>query len=466
MDRAILYLRQSVAREDSISLELQETACRRHCEQRGYTVTAVEADPGISGRTFNRPAVKRVMEAVESRQADVVVLWRWSRLSRSRKDWAVAADRVDVAGGRIESATEDLDITTSHGRLARGMLVEFAAFESERIGDQWKETHSRRVRNGLPANGKPRFGYRRAGPGYEPDPTTAPALTEAYRRYIAGESMYSLVKWLNDNGHRTSPGYGHSGGDWSQRTLRRTMDSGFAAGLINSHGEYLPGTHQALITEDEWAAYRAARARRTVTRNTTRSTYLLSGMVRCSCGAAMTAGQFGTQRQAKFRCTAAAQKRTHTGGYVVASTLEMAVLEWMKSLSTEVESAASEVLRMDAARSHAKSSLPALAERVTAAEKAITRLTVSWAEGALSEQAYQSAMAELERRREQAKSAYDEASERARTIPVSIDVVTDLLEVWPILPTDQRREALRGLIDHVRVFPGRPRARIEVVPLW
>ena len=67
-----------------------------------------------------------------------------------------------------------------HGYAAVGlaMLVEFAAFESERIGDQWKEAHSRRVRNGLPATGKPRFGYRRAGEGFEPDPETGPLLAE------------------------------------------------------------------------------------------------------------------------------------------------------------------------------------------------------------------------------------------------------------------------------------------------
>lgn len=244
MKRAVLYLRQSTYREDSISLELQERACRRHCESRGYHVVAVEADPGISGRTFKRPAVARVMEMIETRQADVIVLWKWSRLSRSRKDWAVAADRVDVAGGSIESATEDIDVTTSHGRLARGMLVEIAAFESERIGDQWRETHARRVSRGLPANGKPRFGYRRAGEGFEPDPETGPILAEAYRRFIAGDSAYTLVAWLNKIGARTAAGYGHSGGEFSRRTVIRMLDSGFGAGLIRSHGEYMPGAHE------------------------------------------------------------------------------------------------------------------------------------------------------------------------------------------------------------------------------
>ncbi|HEY2644565.1 MAG TPA: recombinase family protein, partial [Galbitalea sp.] len=150
--RAILYLRQSTYREESISLELQEFEGRAYAARNGYEVVGVEGDPGISGRTWNRPAVQRVMKMIDDGDADVIVLWKWSRLSRSRLDWAVAADRVESAGGRIESATEPIDATTSTGRFARGMMTEFAAFESERIGDVWRESHARRIRNGLPAN--------------------------------------------------------------------------------------------------------------------------------------------------------------------------------------------------------------------------------------------------------------------------------------------------------------------------
>ena len=147
--RAALYLRQSTYREESISLELQETACRTYAAQQGYEVVAVEQDPGISGRKWdNRPGVQKVMGLLEDKGADVIVLWKWSRLSRSRLHWAVAADKVETLGGRIESATEPVDVSTSTGRFTRGMLTEMAAFESERIGDSWKETQARRISMG------------------------------------------------------------------------------------------------------------------------------------------------------------------------------------------------------------------------------------------------------------------------------------------------------------------------------
>lgn len=464
--RAALYLRQSIAREDSISLELQEAACRAHCERRGYDVVMVEADPGISGRTFNRPAVRRVMQAVEDRSVDVVVLWKWSRLSRSRRDWAVAADAVDVAGGRIESATEDIDVSTSHGRLARGMLVEFAAFESERIGDQWKEAHARRVRKGLPATGKPRFGYRRAGEGFEPDPETGPLLAELYRRYIAGESTYQLVKWLNDQGSRTVAGYGTSGGDWSRRSVQRMLDSGFGAGFIRYHGELLPGVHQGVITVEEWEDYQAARRRRAITRGSERSQYLLSGLVRCSCGSTMNAGLFGWQRAPKYRCKAAQEKAAHTGGYVMAGVLETAVLDWMRGLVADLTAATNTTVEIEAKRERTQLNIGRLHAEVTAAEQAITRLTVQYAEGKIPEIAYTSALPELETKRDRLLARITAAEAEARTLPASVEQVSDLLAVWDILGVEQRREALRGLISHVKVFPGRPKSRVEVIPAW
>lgn len=83
-------------------------------------MVGVESDPGISGRTWQRRGVVAAMSALESGDVQVIVLWRWSRLSRSRRDWALAADRADVAGGRIESATEPND-TSAAGKFGRGV---------------------------------------------------------------------------------------------------------------------------------------------------------------------------------------------------------------------------------------------------------------------------------------------------------------------------------------------------------
>ncbi|GAB2613830.1 recombinase family protein [Pseudactinotalea suaedae] len=463
--RAVLYLRQSAHREESISLEIQESAGREHCARHGYDVVAVEADPGITGRTWKRPAVQRTMAWIEEGRADVIVLWKWSRLSRQRRDWAIAVDLVDVAGGRIESATEPIDVATAAGRFSRGVMAEMAAFESERIGETWQEVHARRVASGRPANGKPRWGYTydTSRKIHLPDPETGPVLAELYRRYVAGESVYLLVRWLNANGHHTLDGYGVSGNGnrWSDRTLRRVLDSGFAAGLITHRGERLTGAHDALIDADLWEAYQAARVGRRVTRSSERSQYLLSGLVRCICGASMTAGQFGHARTPKYRC-----KGHETGlhsGYVTATLVEGAVKDWLHEIAHDVDSAASLASRAHARRERTTAST--VSKQIATAREQLVHATRSHVTGVIPEAAYlvvrdelEQQIAALEERQRQSAVA-----SRRDTAP---KVAASLLADWDILPVEHRRGALRDLISNVQVAPGRPRSVVRVVPLW
>lgn len=458
--RAILYLRQSTYREESISLELQEAAGREHCKKHGYKVVGVEADPGISGRTWNRPAVKRVMSAIEDHEADVIVLWKWSRLSRSRRDWALAVDRVELAGGLIESATEPLDVATSAGRLARGMMVEFAAFESERIGDVWKEAHARRVKSGRPANGKARWGYLYDSEQklHVPDPDLKGVVEQTYRRYIAGESIYSLVKWLNDSGYHTAPGYGQADSKrlWSDRILRRTMASGFPAGLFLSHGELLEGAHEAIIDEATWEAFQVAMKTRKVAGQKPRSKYLLSGMVRCAqCGHSMTAGMFGAGRTPKFRCKGASDYRLHSGGYVSESVLIEEVKAWI---------AEQDFAPQDAEYGQTHSGEETLSRKFAELDQVnarILKLSEQLVEELIPADVYRDMIAKVSARREELDREILGIRVRQREDDAS-QIQADVLRDWDVLPLENLRVLLKQIIEVVVVTPGRPRASVQV----
>lgn len=467
--RAILYLRQSTHREESISLEIQETAGRDYATRMGYTVTEVLSDPGLSGRTWARPAVQKALTLIDEQHADVIIVWKWSRLARNRRDWAVAVDTIEAAGGRLESSTETVDTTTSTGRLARGMLAEIAAFESDRIGDGWREVHARRTRAGLPANGKPRWGYTYDTDAkiHRPDPITGPVLAQLYARYVAGESIYSLVRWLNTAGYRTSPGYSTNvtGGPWADRSLRRVLDSGFAAGLINVAGQRSPGAHEAIIDDELWEAYRVARTGRRVERSSERSQYLLSGLVQCTCGSRMTGGQFGAGHVPKFRCKAAKESGRHDGGYVTMRLVEQAVLDWLTTLAAEVDNAtAHEALTEARARRHTLDA-QALEREEVAVHEQLVRATRGHVEGLIPDAAYRHVVTELqdraamlEARRLAAKVAGREAA--------APQIAAALLDDWDVLAVEMRRASLRRLIHHIDVTPGRPRSTIEVMPIW
>ncbi|MGY5764937.1 recombinase family protein [Brachybacterium sp. DNPG3] len=438
----MIYLRQSTFREESISLELQETAGREYAAQQGYTVVGMESDPGLSGRTFNRPGVAAVMDAVESGTADVIILWKWSRLSRNRLDWYLAADRAQEAGGRIESATEPIDTSTSIGRLARGMMIEIAAFESERAGDQWKEAQARRVRQGLPHDGRVRFGYvyNAEQKMYVPDPVTGPVFADLYRRFTAGETFYSLCIWLNTQGIPTATG----SNIWTAGNLRQIMDREFAVGKVHYLGQVHPGAHEPLITEAEHAAYRQARKKRAAAPRSEASEYLLAGLVYCGvCGRKLT-GASARGRWFYYRCYSSRFTGKHSYVQAPAPAVETAVHEKLIETAAHITTLAvpeTPTITVDTAT---------LKRAIQQHKTSLGRLAVQLAEGIISADAYSAAAPALEQKLATAREAL-EAATAEQVVPPMHDAVVSLVADWHILPTSHRRALLARAVEKVVV---------------
>lgn len=453
------------------SPEIQRSAIESYADARGYDlVDWVEGidESGSRNQSAWWPTLERSVAAVEAGEYDVLVVWKFSRVARHRLKWATAIDRVEAAGGAIESATEQFDTTTSSGRFARGMVGELNAFFAEQIGEGWKEAHERRVRAGKPANGKPRWGYvyDLVEKLHVPDPVTGPVLAQVYRRYIAGESVYSLVRWLNAHGHRTL-----TDGLWEDRALRRVLDSGFASGQFTHRGDLYPGVHEALIDAKTWQAYLDARqARRAAPARRERSQYVLSGLVRCArCRRPMVAGQFGDARQPKYRCKSGKERGPEAcvGGYVMAKFVERTVLAWLEDLAGAADQAAEASLRAKARRTTARTEATRLGRAVERAEEALARLAVQNAETPLPAGAYRLAHDELAGQLQGLRSAYDAALlEQRAAVQNPGRVAARLLSRWETWPVAHRRTELATILERVEVTTGRPRGRVKVWTTW
>lgn len=478
--RAVIYVRQSIARDDSVSPELQRTACTDHCTRAGYSVVEVVEDLGISGRTWKRPGVQQVMTMVEARDVDVIVLWKWSRLSRSRLDWAVATDRVEQAGGRIESATEPIDVSTASGRLARGMLAEFAAFESERIGEQWKEAHARRRRLGQPAQGGGRYGYQIDDVGsYSPHREQGPLLVGMYEAFISGQGNASIARDLNTAGHQN-----RLGRPWSRTTVRVLLDSGFAAGLLVSgrgaRATWVPGGHPPLITADTWTAYqRARRGRATTAPRLIEPRYSITGLLRCGdCGSAMHATHGGKRRTDgswvngnTFVC---ARWRTTGEGRCVTMTrnaIETTVQQWLTALGDDIDAAASAEAATATRRAAAAVDARTHARRVTELDRQLTELTRLLLDGTIPETAYATTRDQLTTERAAAhQQLLDAETTAAGTAGADTAALArTLLATWDELGVRVRRDLLAALLRHITIHPPATphgRARCTITPSW
>lgn len=304
---AIGYIRVSLAREEMISPELQRESIIEWAKRTGHRIIDWEVDLDKTGRNFKRK-IMRVIERIEAGEARVIAVWKYSRFGRSREGCAVNLARVERAGGQVLTSAETFDTSTPEGRLGRGVIMEFNAYESDRAGVQWKETHKWRRDNGLPAMGKRRFGYewhqrKIYNPDgsiilqeerYEPHPDRGPVVAGLYQRFIDGESFRSLALWLNTHGFETV-----RGDKWSAKAVIRLLDSGFAAGYLRLHKDcpeaecygscsnyqlvkHPTKHHPTLITEEAWRQYLKRRGElRNIAPRAQAAQYPFTGLIRC-----------------------------------------------------------------------------------------------------------------------------------------------------------------------------------------
>lgn len=454
--------------ERFLSPDIQQEAIER-ARGRGPSSRVVEVWQDIDVSTARvaldrRPGLQAALTA--AREGRIDRLW-FLVLDRFDRDTGALRVFDEIAALGVELWTENgrIDVETPEGYLSTTMQLAIARYQRDRIGKAWKQTHLHRIERGLSHSGKARWGYQydKAQRLHVPDPETGPVLTKLYRRYVAGETVYALVRWLNERGYSTTEGK-----PWSDRSLRRMLDSGFAAGILHFNGQEYPGVHEPLIDADLWAAFCAARDGRRRSVNTERSQYLLSGMVRCSCGSSMTAGQYGARREPKYRCKAAKEQGRHTGGYVMAHYVEGAVVAWLEEVAADVDAAIDLSLAAASKASRRKDDGGQLEREVATLDEQLVKLTVDLASGLVPEAAYLAARDVIAGKRD-AKAARLEEIRRQAATPRSDRpqaAAAALLRDWDLLGVAQRREALRRLVARVVVTPGRPHGVIEIVPAW
>lgn len=468
--RVVAYVRVSKEREEMISPEVQEDAIRAACARKGYTVVEVIEDLDKTGRNFARAGVQRAIAMVQAGQADVVMVWRFSRFGRNSLDYRVNMHLVEEAGGQLEAALEDADPTTSTGRLTRGLLIELAEFESERISEGWREAIAARRNKGLPANGRERFGYRyhRCGAGcaagcltgYSPDPVTGPVLASLYRRYLGGESMPALRDWCVATGQPRE-----RGGRWVTSSIGELLDTGFGAGLLHFGGylrdgarvphEWVPGAHAGVISASEWEAYVARRdLMRHVPSAHKAPVYALTGLVFCGlCQGSMFAASSARGVGYLYRCSAMQNTGGCRGLWRVRSAVEGAVLDALDVYAGRLEAAAREAARSPSPRPVVPA-VPSDADRAraeaAAASAGLERLAVALADGHLAPEdvARKSKLLRAVRFAAQAVLAAEDARPAAEPRPVAVRA---LRKQWPSLPVAARRAMVVELFERVVV---------------
>jgi site-specific DNA recombinase len=96
-------------------------------------------DGGFSGGNIERPALAQLLADVQAGRIDIVVTYKVDRLSRSLLDFARMMAVFDEHGVSFVAVTQQFNTATSMGRLVLNVLLSFAQFEREIIGERTRD---------------------------------------------------------------------------------------------------------------------------------------------------------------------------------------------------------------------------------------------------------------------------------------------------------------------------------------
>ncbi|MHB1462521.1 MAG: recombinase family protein [Armatimonadota bacterium] len=265
-------------------------------------------DGGYSGGNIDRPALSRLLDDVENHRVDCVMVYKVDRLSRSLLDFARIIEVFDRNNVAFVSVTQLFNTSNSMGRLVLNVLLSFAQFEREIIGERIRDKIAAAKRKGKFTGGTPVFGYD--VDDYKTrlivNSGEAKIVRDIYKRFMEIQSTIQIAAELNAKGittkaWTTKDGSHRAGREWDKGHIYRMLHNPVYLGKIKHKDQVYPGEHEAIISEEMWERVHAAikdNARDKAQIKRKSAPALLRGIIRCGhCEKAMTPVSTGTENK-------------------------------------------------------------------------------------------------------------------------------------------------------------------------
>lgn len=442
--RAAIYTRISAdLNGDALGVQRQEEDARKLCAARGWEVVEVFCDNDRSAYSQRkpRPAYQAMLDAVRAGRIDVIVAWHPDRLHRRLRELVPFIDLINEHGVQVETVTAGrYDLSTPTGRMHARIVGSVAEYESEHKAERIRRKLEQNAVDGREHGGSRPYGWSRDRKSIVPE--EAAAVREATARILAGESIKSVARALNDAGYRTA-----TGRPWRDVTVRDMLLRPRNAGLRIHHGQVVGrGEWEPIISVEDFHQVEA------ILKNPARRTnpvgggrkYLLSTVARCGvCDGPIVAGRskpYKGKSRVIYRC----QYGSHVSRIQERADEVVTKLILCRLSRPDARELLAEPDQVDRAR-EAAARVAELQDRLKSAAEAyaagaITLAQLTTINGAL---------------RPLLDKAQAEAASPSRAQMLGEIVTQDPREVWKRLKPEQRR-AVVDLLMTVRILPTRP----------
>jgi len=270
--RCAIYARKST--EEGLSqpfnsLDAQRESAEAYIwSQRHMGWTILERryeDGGYTGANMERPALRALMEDIQSGQVDCVVVYKVDRLSRSLLDFARLIGIFEEHGVSLVSVTQQLNTTDSLGRLTLNILLSFAQFERELIAERTRDKMRAARRKGKWLGGQPILGYD-VDPergGLQINAGEAQRVRWIFQWVAEGKSAKAVLGLFRARGWTTKQwisrsGRQHPGRALEESDLARLVQNVTYLGKLRDAEQVYNGEHAGIVDAELWERANAA----------------------------------------------------------------------------------------------------------------------------------------------------------------------------------------------------------------
>ena len=441
--KAVIYARYSSdsQREESIEGQLRE--CTEYADKNGITVLRHYIDRAYSAKTDNRPEFQNMIKDSGKRLFDIVIVWKLDRFARNRYDSARYKATLKKNGVKVVSATEII----SEG--AEGIILESVL---EGYAEYYSADLSEKVIRGMTDNAlKCKFNGGMMPIGYvidaeqhfQIDPLTAPFVLEAFKRYDGGETISSIMNWLNEQGLTNMRGR-----KMTFNSVGHILHNRRYIGEFRYRDVVVPDGIPAIVPQDlfDRVQEKLAKNKKAPARHKAEDDYLLTTKLFCGYCGAYLCGESGTSRTGKvhhyYKCVSVKKKRTECHKKPVRKEWieDLVVGETMKMVMDDKAIEAIVSMLMDL-QDRDNVNVPLYEQQLREADTAIGNLLNAIQQGILT-RSTKARLEELENRRDELENRL--ACEKMAKPKVSVEFMTFWLHRFRKL--DVRQQSHRKML--------------------